>query len=85
VSVFTGGAFFGAAGAGPCGDKYGRKLTILIGAAIFCLGGGLQTGAQTIAYMMAGRAFAGVGFVPSITSNGVARLQWLMKALLVSA
>ncbi|KAF5013377.1 hypothetical protein FDECE_624 [Fusarium decemcellulare] len=61
VSVFTGGAFFGAASAAPLGDKLGRKWTILIGAVIFLLGGALQTSAQNIAYMMAGRAISGLG------------------------
>jgi len=61
VSVFTGGGFFGAFFAGPAGDKLGRKKTILMGATIFCLGGGLQTGAQTLSYLYAGRALAGVG------------------------
>lgn len=55
VSVFTGGAFFGAFFAGPVGDWLGRKKTILIGALIFCLGGGLQTGAQSLSYLYAGR------------------------------
>lgn len=61
VSVFTGGAFFGAGLAGPAGDYLGRKKTILIGALIFILGGGLQTGAQGLSYLYAGRAIAGVG------------------------
>lgn len=34
VSVFTGGAFFGAFFAGPAGDRLGRRLTILIGALV---------------------------------------------------
>lgn len=34
VSVFTGGAFFGAAFAGPAGDKFGRRITILMGALV---------------------------------------------------
>lgn len=55
VSVFTGGAFFGAAFAGPLGDLLGRKKTILIGALVFILGGGLQTGAQALSYLYAGR------------------------------
>lgn len=55
VSVFTGGAFFGAFFAGPVGDFLGRKKTILLGAVIFILGGGLQTGAQTLSYLYAGR------------------------------
>ncbi|PKS07779.1 hypothetical protein jhhlp_006387 [Lomentospora prolificans] len=61
VSVFTGGAFFGALSAAPLGDKLGRKWAILIGAVVFLLGGALQTSAQNIAYMMAGRAIAGLG------------------------
>ncbi|RMZ71929.1 MFS sugar transporter [Pyrenophora seminiperda CCB06] len=61
VSVFTGGAFFGAAFAGPLGDYLGRRLTIMIGAIVFCLGGSLQTGAMNIGYLYAGRILAGVG------------------------
>jgi MFS family permease len=59
--VFTGGAFFGAMFAGPMGDYFGRKLTIMIGALVFCLGGGLQTGAQALSYLYSGRAIAGAG------------------------
>ncbi|CAK4031647.1 Low-affinity glucose transporter HXT3 [Lecanosticta acicola] len=61
VSVFTGGAFFGAFFAGPTGDLLGRKKTILLGALIFILGGGLQTGAHTLGYLYSGRAIAGIG------------------------
>ena len=61
MSVFTGGAFFGAGAAGPMGDKLGRRWTILIGALVFCLGGALQTGAQALSYLYAGRAIAGLG------------------------
>lgn len=61
VSVFTGGAFIGGGLAGPVGDILGRKKTILLGAIIFLLGGGLQTGAQALSYLYAGRAIAGLG------------------------
>ena len=61
VSMFTTGAFFGAALAGPSGDYLGRRATILIGAIIFCLGGGLQTGAETIHFLWSGRFLAGLG------------------------
>lgn len=61
MSVFTGGAFFGAGFAGPMGDKLGRRKTILVGALVFCLGGALQTGAQGLSYLYAGRSLAGVG------------------------
>jgi MFS family permease len=52
--------------AGPSGDYLGRKKTIFVGALVFCLGGGLQTGAQTINYLYAGRCLAGVGYVYSV-------------------
>jgi MFS family permease len=61
VSMFTTGAFFGAAFAGPSGDFLGRRLTISAGALIFCLGGALQTGAQNIRFLWSGRFFAGLG------------------------
>jgi MFS family permease len=59
--VFNGGTFFGADLAGPVGDWLGREQTILIGALIFLLGGGLQIGAQSLSYLYAGRAIAGLG------------------------
>jgi len=43
------------------GDKLGRRLTILVGALVFCLGGALQTGAQALSYLYAGRLIAGLG------------------------
>lgn len=49
--------------AGPIGDYLGRKWTICIGATIFILGGGLQTGAHSLSYLYAGRAIAGLGYV----------------------
>ncbi|PYI03290.1 glucose transporter [Aspergillus sclerotiicarbonarius CBS 121057] len=61
VSMFTAGAFCGAAFGGPCGDWLGRRWTITVGCVVFCLGGGLQTGAKTIAYLYSGRFIAGLG------------------------
>ena len=61
VAVFTGGGFFGAFFGGPLADWVGRRITIMTGALIFCLGGGLQTGAQNLGYLYAGRAVAGLG------------------------
>ncbi|CAG8984157.1 hypothetical protein HYALB_00008158 [Hymenoscyphus albidus] len=61
VSFFTGGAFCGAALAGSSGDRWGRRWTILIGCIFFLIGGALQTGAQNINYLYAGRWLAGVG------------------------
>ncbi|OAL57456.1 general substrate transporter [Pyrenochaeta sp. DS3sAY3a] len=61
VSLFTGGGFFGAALAGPIADKLGRRLTIVIGAIAFILGGVLQAAAQNLSYLYSGRAVAGFG------------------------
>ena len=61
VSMFTTGAFFGAALAGPTGDWLGRRWTITIGSIVFILGGGLQTGAESLGYLWSGRFLAGVG------------------------
>ncbi|KAH7409318.1 general substrate transporter [Cadophora sp. MPI-SDFR-AT-0126] len=61
VSLFTGGGFFGAAAAGPLGDWFGRRIAIIFGAVIFCLGGALQTAGQNLSFFYAGRAVAGVG------------------------
>ncbi|QQK46646.1 Major facilitator superfamily domain, general substrate transporter [Penicillium digitatum] len=61
VSLFTAGACIGAGFAGPSGDYLGRRRTISLGCFIFTLGGGLQTGAKTIAYLYSGRCLAGLG------------------------
>jgi len=61
VSMFTTGAFFGAAFAGPSGDWLGRRLTIVIGGIIFILGGALQTGAANLGFLWSGRFLAGLG------------------------
>lgn len=61
--MFTTGAFFGAGFAGPSGDYLGRRKTISLGCLLFCLGGGLQTGAKTLPYLYSGRFFAGLGYI----------------------
>jgi len=47
--------------AGPAADKLGRRWTIVIGSVIYLLGGGLQTGAQNLSFLWAGRWLAGLG------------------------
>lgn len=61
VAVFTGGGFFGAFAAGPLSDWLGRRLAIVVGALVFLLGGGLQTGAQNLDFLYSGRVIAGLG------------------------
>jgi len=61
VSLFTGGAFFGAGLGGPTADYFGRRWTITVGCLLFCLGGALQTGAQNLSFLWGGRFIAGLG------------------------
>lgn len=61
MSLFTGGAFFGAMFAGPVGDYIGRRWTIFLGALIFLIGGTFQTAAQNLQWLWGGRAIAGLG------------------------
>jgi MFS family permease len=60
ASLLTAGAFVGARLAYPCSDYFGRRATILTGGLIFCLGGGLQAGAQNYGYVLGGRFISGV-------------------------
>lgn len=60
VSLFTGGAFFGALLAGYLGDQVGRKYTISIACIIFIVGGVLQAACVNLAMILAGRFIAGV-------------------------
>ncbi|KAL6353627.1 hypothetical protein LRP88_14125 [Fusarium phalaenopsidis] len=61
VSMFTAGAFFGAGAGGTLGDRIGRRGTIVAGAVVFLLGGGLQTGARNIHFLWTGRFISGLG------------------------
>ncbi|ORY18565.1 general substrate transporter [Clohesyomyces aquaticus] len=58
-STFSGGAVFGSLMGGFTMDRFGRRLTIMIGAAIALLGSCLQCGAQNLAMILVGRIFAG--------------------------
>ncbi|KAF8589970.1 general substrate transporter [Ramaria rubella] len=55
------GSFFGMIPVAWFADKWGRRYTIQMGSAIYLLGGALQTGAQNMDMMLAGRFFAGFG------------------------
>ncbi|KAH8811843.1 MFS sugar transporter-like protein [Xylogone sp. PMI_703] len=61
VSFFTGGAFCGAGLAGPTGDRFGRRWTIVVGCVVYLLGGALQTAGANLDCLLAGRWLAGVG------------------------
>lgn len=60
VALFTAGCFFGAFAAGFC-HPLGRRGTIMAAACVFIAGGIIQTSAQVIAMLYAGRFIAGLG------------------------
>ena len=60
VSLFTGGAFFGAFFAGYMSDYLGRKYTITVSCFTFIVGGVLQAACVNIGMLVAGRFIAGV-------------------------
>ncbi|KAF7369841.1 Quinate permease [Mycena sanguinolenta] len=55
------GCFFGMIPVAYAADFFGRRVTIQLGAAIYIFGGAIQTGAQNMSMMLAGRFFAGYG------------------------
>lgn len=61
TSLFLLGAFFGSAPSGVIADAIGRRKAIVCGCIIFLVGGCLQTAAQNLKMMMAGRFIAGWG------------------------
>lgn len=68
TSILSAGTFFGAIVAGDLADFIGRRLTIILGCAIFTVGGILETAATGVPVMAVGRIIAGfgVGFISSI-------------------
>ncbi|RDW61615.1 hypothetical protein BP5796_11507 [Coleophoma crateriformis] len=68
TSILSAGTFFGAIIGGDIADFIGRRWTIIMGCAIFCVGGVLETASTGVALMAAGRTVAGlgVGFISAI-------------------
>ncbi|KAJ5806834.1 general substrate transporter [Penicillium riverlandense] len=60
VSLYTGGCFFGALGAGFT-DRLGRRGTILMACIIFTIGGIIQSAGVRIEMLYVGRLLAGFG------------------------
>jgi MFS family permease len=74
----AGGSLFGSWGVGPIADKYGRKLCLVGGSAIFIVGSVIQVvAAPHIPVLMVGRAIGGFGvgacstLAPLYTSENV--------------
>lgn len=68
TSILSAGTFFGAIIAGDVADFIGRRLTIILGCVIFCIGGILETASTGLNVMVGGRLVAGfgVGFISAI-------------------
>ncbi|KAK7973986.1 hypothetical protein PG989_015834 [Apiospora arundinis] len=68
TSILSAGTFFGALMAGDFADWIGRRMTIIIGCAVFLVGVALQTASYGLALIVVGRLIAGfgVGFVSAI-------------------
>ncbi|UPR02877.1 MFS general substrate transporter [Chloropicon primus] len=60
TSAFMFGCFAASPLAGYCADRFGRWSTVMLGTIIFFVGGALQTGANGVALMIAGRAVSGL-------------------------
>ncbi|KAG0708551.1 general substrate transporter [Suillus ampliporus] len=61
TAVLELGALFGAITSGILADKYSRRHSIFFASIIFCLGSGLQCGAQSLNDLIIGRAIGGFG------------------------
>lgn len=61
VSLLSAGTFFGALGAAPVADYFGRRIAMILESFVFCFGVILQTAATSIPLFVAGRFFAGFG------------------------
>ena len=74
ISLFIFGMFFGDLWMGPLSDSLGRKQSLVIGVAIYCLGSLLSMCAWNMEVMLAGRILQGVGASgPRIVSRAMVR------------
>ncbi|KAJ7151658.1 putative MFS sugar transporter [Mycena filopes] len=62
VAAFTLGALFGALSCTFIGDKLGRRRTIMLGAAVTCIGSIIQCSAFSFPQLIMGRLINGIGF-----------------------
>jgi MFS family permease len=61
VAIYDIGCLTGCIIMGLFGQKLGRRLFIVIGGVLICIGAGLQAGAHGASYLIGGRVVAGVG------------------------
>jgi MFS family permease len=61
VSILSAGTFFGSLMAGDVADFFGRRIAIILGCGIFCVGVALQVASSAYGLLIAGRLIAGLG------------------------
>ncbi|UKZ75290.1 glucose transporter [Trichoderma virens FT-333] len=61
VAILSVGTALGSLLAAPAGDMLGRRRSMLLSVAIFCIGAILQVSAEASANLLAGRCLAGIG------------------------
>ncbi|KAJ4165200.1 hypothetical protein LMH87_006842 [Akanthomyces muscarius] len=61
VAILSAGTALGALAAAPFGDWLGRRKSLLLGVALFCVGAICQVCAESIPLLLVGRFLAGVG------------------------
>jgi MFS family permease len=61
VSLLQAGCFFGSLAVAPIGDRYGRRIALIIAGVLFCIGSLMQTVSfGSVAAMFVGRAVGGL-------------------------
>jgi len=74
VTSFVFGMGAGTLFAGPISDAFGRKPTIMVGAAIYCLGAALAAVAPSLEWLLAARVLQGLGAAgPRVVSLAMVR------------
>lgn len=70
VSLLQAGCFFGSLAVAPLGDRYGRKISLIIAGILFCIGSLMQTVSYgLVAVMFVGRAIGGLVSISSSRSS----------------
>jgi MFS family permease len=61
VSLLQAGCFFGSLAVAPIGDRWGRKIALIVAGVLFCVGSLMQTVSfGSVAAMFIGRAIGGL-------------------------
>ncbi|KAK0391675.1 hypothetical protein NLU13_1174 [Sarocladium strictum] len=61
VAILSAGTVLGALLAAPIGDTLGRRHSLLVAVAVFCIGAVFQVCAQAVPMLLVGRSLAGIG------------------------